>query len=70
MSILPALISHLSCEILSRQLLREAWRSEFSERPDFVAVSLKLQAKHEKPGPQRLHHFLKRLVRPGVSGQA
>ena len=69
MSILPALISRLVCEIPSRQVQREAWHSEFSERPDFIPTYFKVQAKHEKRGLQRPRHFLKRLVRPVVPSQ-
>lgn len=69
MSILPALISHLGCEISSRQLPREIWHSEFSDRPDFIPTYFKVQAKTGKPGLQRPWQFLKRLVRPGVPEQ-
>ena len=65
MSILPTSLSHLSSEVLSRQLLRKALKNpECSDRPDSIPTYFKVQAK--KPGHQRPHQFLKRLLLPGV----
>jgi hypothetical protein len=72
MSILPALISHVSREIPSGHLLREAWHSEHSElnnRPDFIPTYFKVQEEKDKTGLQSLCQYLKRLVRLGISEQ-
>ena len=67
MSILPALISHLSYEVLSRQQLREASKNpEFSEHLDLIPIYFRRLAKKQKSGLERPRQFLKRLVRPGV----